>query len=71
MDKLTKKLQDEDKPITNNTNLKEILRNSLDKDIKKEPNINKNPIKKFEDKIKSLDQEFFKIKNKIILSLLN
>ena len=28
-------------------------------------------VKKFEDKIKSLDQEFYKIKNNIILSLLN
>jgi hypothetical protein len=71
MDNLAKQIQDEDKPIINNSNIKETLQKSINNDIKKEPNINKNPIKKFEDKIKSLDQEFFKIKNKIILSLLN
>ena len=71
MNKLSKRLQDEDKPIFKTTNIKSSVQMALAKGIKKESKVNNNHVKKLEEKMKSLDQEFFKIKNKIILSLLN
>ena len=51
-------------------NIKTSIKSSMNLSFKKKikPDYK---VKKFEEKIKSLDQQFYKIKNKIILSLLN
>ena len=62
--KLQKQMDEKTKNIK--TSIKSSMNLSFKKKIKPDYKV-----KKFEEKIKSLDQQFYKIKNKIILSLLN